>query len=72
MAKLFLTDPFLRSLRPAERGRAEYWDTNIRGLCMRVSESSRKTWCVVYRFNGRLRRYTLGVYPIVGLADARQ
>jgi integrase len=72
MAKLFLTDPFLRSLRPVERGRAEYWDTKVTGLCLRVSESNRKTWTVVYRFNGRLRRYTLGVYPLIALADARQ
>ena len=37
-----------------------------------MSETNRKTWTVVYRFNGRLRRYTLGVYPLIGLADARQ
>jgi integrase len=69
--KLYLTDPFLRSLRPAESGRAEYWDTKVTGLCLRVSEANRKTWAVVYRFKGRLRRYTFGVYPLIGLADAR-
>jgi integrase len=72
MARLFLTDPFLRSLRPSERGRLEFWDTTVTGLCLRVSDTGRKTWTVVYRFNGRLRRYTLGVYPLIGLADARQ
>jgi hypothetical protein len=70
--KVYLTDPFLRSLRPAERGRLEFWDTKVTGLCLRVSEANRKTWTVVYRFNGRLRRYTLGVYPLIALADARQ
>lgn len=69
---LFLTDPFIRSLRPAEGGRVQYFDNNVKGLCLRVSETNRKTWCVVYRFNGRVRRYTLGVYPLIGLADARQ
>ena len=41
-------------------------------MSVRVSAAGRKTWSVVYRFNGRLRRYTLGVYPVLGLADARR
>lgn len=72
MAKVFLTDPFVRSLRPSGSGRAEYWDKTVTGLGLRVSEANRKTWNVLYRINGRLRRYTIGVYPIVSLADARQ
>ena len=72
MARVFLTDPFVRSLRPVEAGRTEYWDTTVTGLGLRVSVASRKTWNVLYRFKGRLRRYTIGVYPIVSLADARQ
>jgi hypothetical protein len=72
MSSLFLTDPFTRSLRPGERGRVEYWDDNVSGLSIRVSEAGRKTWSVMYRVNGRLRRYTLGVYPVLGLADARR
>ena len=72
MPRLLLTDPFIRSLRPAERGRVEYFDDNVTGLSVRVSDGGRKTWCVVYRFKGRLRRYTLGLYPLVGLADARR
>lgn len=72
---LFLTDPFIRSLRPAESGRVQYFDNNVKGLCLRVSATNRKTWCVVYRFNGRVRRYTLGVYPSLDsqtLASARR
>jgi hypothetical protein len=72
MPSLFLTDPFIRSLRPTERGRVEYWDDNVTGLSIRVSQAGRKTWSVMYRFNGRLRRYTLGAYPVLGLADARR
>lgn len=72
MSRLLLTDPFIRSLRPTEQGRVEYFDDNVTGLSIRVSDAGRKTWSVVYRFNGRLRRYTLGVYPILGLADARR
>ena len=68
---VLLTDPFIRSLRPPDAG-AEYSTTHVTGLSLRVSAAGRKTWSVVYRVNGRLRRFTLGVYPVVGLADARR
>jgi hypothetical protein len=42
MASLFLTDPFIRSLRPAERGRVEYWDDNVTGLSIRGAIGSRR------------------------------
>jgi hypothetical protein len=38
---------------------------------LRVSSQGRKTWFVMYRSGGRLRRYTLGMYPVLSLADAR-
>ena len=41
-------------------------------LGLRVAPSGRKTWFVMYRAHGRLRRYTLGTYPAMSLADARQ
>ncbi len=72
MSTVSLTDAFIRSLRPAEKGRLDYWDDKVTGLSVRVSPAGRKTWSVMYRFNGRLRRYTLGVYPVLGLADARR
>jgi integrase len=45
----------------------------VRGLGLRVSASGRKTWVLMYRVRGdkRLRRATLGTYPILTLADAR-
>lgn len=55
--RAFLTDPFIRSLRPTERGRVEYWDDNVTGLSIRVSDAGRKTWSVVYRISGRLRMH---------------
>jgi integrase len=38
---------------------------------LRITPSEVKSWSVVYKFNGRMRRFTLGVYPAVKLADAR-
>ena len=47
MPRLLLTEPFIRSLRPTERGRVEYFDDNVTGLSIRVSDAGRKTSSVV-------------------------
>ena len=60
MATLFLTDSFIRSLRPLSDKEAEYRDRNVRGLTLRLSPAGKKTWTVQYRVNGRTRRMTLG------------
>ena len=40
-------------------------------MALRLSVSGRKTWCVFFRVNRRLRRMTLGHYPDVTLHAAR-
>jgi integrase len=50
----------------------DYFDTKPPGLGLRVTSRGYKSWFVMYRANGRLRRYTLGAYPALSLADARQ
>jgi integrase len=72
MPTLFLTDPFIRSLRPLSNKEAEYRDRNVCGLTLRVTPGGSKSWSVHYRVNGRQRRMTLGKYGVVSLADARQ
>ena len=72
MATLFLTDPFIRSLRPLSDKEAEYRDRNVRGLTLRLSPAGKKTWTVQFRVNGRTRRMTLGHYDVFTLADARR
>lgn len=66
-----LTAPFVEKIRPADK-QIDYFDKSLRGLSLRVSPTGKKTWCVLYRFGGKLTRHTLGVYPIVKLADARK
>ena len=63
----------IATLEVPEQGRIEYFDTNLTGLAVRVSDKGRKTWCVLYRVNGRRgkRRLVLGTYPNLSLADAR-
>jgi integrase len=56
---------------PAQ-GQIDYWDAQTPGFGVRVTPTGRKSWVVMYRHMGRLRRHTLGTYPALGLADARQ
>ena len=50
----------------------DYWDDRLEGFALRVSpHSDRKTFIVRYTLNGRRRRVTLGAYPALSLADAR-
>jgi integrase len=66
-----LTAPFVESMKPPERGQIEYWDRKTPGFALRVSQGGQKAWVLLYRHQGRLRRLTLGTYPILGVADAR-
>jgi integrase len=47
-------------------------DGTVPGLALRVHPSGRKTWSLRYRVGRHERRWTLGVYPVVGLAAARK
>src|SRR5690606_10168204 len=51
--------------------RADYFDTNLPGFCVRVTPGGVKSFSVMYRHADRLRRYTIGTYPPLTLADAR-
>lgn len=67
-----LTARYVQSRKPPLTGRVDYWDTNLEGFGIRVAESGRKTWSVYYRFHGQRRRLSLGTFPAVSLADARE
>ena len=66
-----LTDIAIRRLRPPARGQAELWDRKVPGFGVRVSASGTKAFVLLYRSDGRSRRYTLGRYPDLSLAAAR-
>ena len=50
----------------------DYADALTPGLSLVVRPSGSKSWCVRYRYNGKQRRLTLGTYPVISLADARE
>lgn len=60
------------SLPVPETGRVEYFDKNLPGFGLRITSTGHRSWVCLYRHKGEKRRYTLGVYPQFGLADARE
>ena len=71
MAKATFTARWVESVGPPEKGQEDYFDTKPPGVGLRITNSGRKTWFVMYRSGGRLRRLTLGTYPTLTLAEAR-
>lgn len=68
--RLRMSPPWLEVLQPEGRP-VEWYDTEQRGLMLRVERSGRKTWATRYRVAGRLRRFILGAYPELSLRAAR-
>jgi len=64
-----LTDIAVRNLKPSAKP-SRFFDE--RGLYVEVSPSGGKWWRLKYRFGGKEKRLSLGVYPDVGLKDARE
>ena len=68
-----LTDAKIRGFRPPETGQAEFADSDVPGLRVRVGVSGAKTFILRRRVAGKLRNITLGRYGSrFGLADARR
>lgn len=74
-----MTEKGLAALKAQPGKRFEHADTNVPQLCIRVSPTS-KSWSVVYRVagageagrKGKMRRMSLGDYPRIPLARARE
>jgi len=75
-----LTEVAIQKLAPEAGRRLEVFDTLTPGLALRTTEGGRKSWSIMYRVAGRgpdghrgkLRRMTLGQYPLLGLREARE
>ncbi|MCW1829283.1 integrase arm-type DNA-binding domain-containing protein [Enterobacter asburiae] len=64
-----LTVRQIESARPADR---DYKLTDGQGLYLLVKTSGARYWNLKYRFAGKEKKLTIGVYPAVTLAQARQ
>jgi integrase len=71
MPTLHLTDTNVRDL-PTPIARTDFFDDVVTGLCLRVTPTGHKSWAVLYRAGGRLKRLTLDGYPTLTLPLARK
>ncbi len=63
-----LTDAKCRSAKPAQR---PYKLSDGRGLYLFVARNGSRYWRFDYRFDGKRQTFSIGVYPEVSLAEAR-
>ena len=66
-----LTDARVAAIQPPPKGQKEHRDDLVTGLRLRVGAGGRKAWIVRTRAAGKPINKTLGAYPVLGLADAR-
>ena len=64
-----LTDTSIRSAKPQSRT-VKMFDGG--GLYLEVAPSGGKWWRLKYRVDGKEKRISLGVYPAIGLKEARE
>lgn len=64
-----LTDTTCKNAKPAEKS---YKRFDGGGLYLEVMPNGNKLWRLKYRFLGLEKRFSLGAYPIVTLAEARE
>jgi hypothetical protein len=69
-----LTEVRLKTLKPLAKKRLVEVDSEVPGLCFRVTASGARSWLIRYRVKGQSgqRCVVPGPYPTVSLAAARQ
>src|ERR1700730_17134 len=70
-----LTELLVANVKPPATGRRMLWDALLPGFGLRITDKGSKSWVVMYRLGGReaaRERLTLGKYPALSLARARE
>ncbi len=74
----YLTEPTIEKIRKPPKGkRTELSDSDAAGLVLRISDRGVRSWSVYFRLEDaagqrKNQRMTLGGYPAIGIAEARQ
>jgi integrase len=66
-----LTAAGVGRIRPPDVGQVDHFDAGYPGLALRVSYGGSRSWVYFYRWQGRQKRLTLGSWPALELAQAR-
>lgn len=69
MTKNLLTLAEVQNAKPANK---DYLLGDGDGLHLRVAQNGTKTWLYIYSLRGNRRKYTIGRFPTISLADARK
>ena len=72
MPKQALTDAAVKRVKSPAKGQTDLFDKGYPGLALRVSYGGAKSFGYFYRHGGKFRRMTLGTYPAMTLAGARE
>lgn len=64
-----LTDTAIRKAKPGEK---QFKLADEKGLYLLIAPNGGKWWRIDYRFEGRRKTLSMGVYPDVSLAEARE
>ncbi|MGD0332459.1 MAG: integrase family protein [Xanthobacteraceae bacterium] len=67
-----LTAAAIERIKPPARGQVDHFDKGYPGFGLRCSYRGAKTFVHVYRLHGKLHRVTLGRWPAMPLAKARE
>ena len=67
-----LTHLRVKRLEPPKVGQVDHFDAALPGFALRVTTKGHKSWVLFYRIGGRQRRFTIGSYPAIELAEARE
>ena len=66
-----LTPKFIDNLTAPLKGRKDYWDSNVEGFGVRITDKGAKSYSFLTRLNGKPVRYTIGPTGKWTLAAAR-
>ncbi len=72
MPSIKFTAAKLKFLEGIRGKQVDYFDKSLSGFFLRVSQDGKKSFGLMYRKGGRLRRMKLGTYPLLTLSKARQ
>lgn len=66
-----LSDKFIKTLTAENGKQKKYYDDKLIGFGIKVNDNS-KSFFLRYVINGRERKFTIGNYPIISCAEARE
>ena len=71
MTKILFTDLAIKHLSAPASGQQRYWDRDLPGFGIRLSQGGGRTWILLDPRNKIRTQESIGRYPLLALKDAR-